>query len=207
VANGPRTRLDPQARRTQLVELGLRMLSTRPLDKVAIDDIAAEAGISRGLLFHYFPTKRDFHVAVAEAAAQELLDRTDPPTEGPPLERLRTAVAAFVDHVTENRDAYVAFIRGSAGVDPELIAVYERTRAAITDRVLTGLGRMGVPLPAPPRVRAAVRGWVALAEEVTVDWLARSPGELERDDIVALIDDALVALVTMALGGWPAEAP
>src|SRR5262245_65848066 len=73
----PRTRLDRDARRAQLVQLGLEMLSTRPLDKVAIDDIAAEAGISRGLLFHYFPTKRDYHVAVARAAAQELLDRTD----------------------------------------------------------------------------------------------------------------------------------
>jgi AcrR family transcriptional regulator len=66
--------LDPEARRAQLVALGLKMLSTRPLDKVAIDDIAAEAGISRGLLFHYFPTKRDYHVAVARAAAQDLLD-------------------------------------------------------------------------------------------------------------------------------------
>jgi AcrR family transcriptional regulator len=77
VAHTPRTRLDPDARRAQLVALGLRMLSTRPLDKVAIDDIAAEAGISRGLLFHYFPTKRDFHVAVARAAAADLLARTD----------------------------------------------------------------------------------------------------------------------------------
>ena len=119
MANAPRTRLDPEARRSQLVELGLRMLSTRPLDKVAIDDIAAEAGISRGLLFHYFPTKRDFHVAVAQAAAQELLDRTDPDPDLPLIGRLRAGVEAFVDHVTDNRDAYVAFIRGSSGGDPQ----------------------------------------------------------------------------------------
>ncbi len=200
MANAPRTRLDPEARRSQLVGHGLRMLSTRPLDKVAIDDIAAEAGISRGLLFHYFPTKRDFHVAVAQAAAQELLDRTDPDPDLPLTRRLRAGVEAFVDHVTDNRDAYVAFIRGSSGGDPQLLQVYEATRAAFTDRVLDGLG---VTSPVPPRLRAAVRGWVALTEEVTVDWL--SSGTLERDEVITLIDDALVALVTMAVGAWPVE--
>lgn len=198
MANAPRTRLDPETRRAQLVELGLEMLSTRPLDKVAIDDIAAEAGISRGLLFHYFPTKRDFHVAVAHAAAQKLLDRTVPDPSLPLMRRLRAGVEAFVDHVTDNRDSYVAFIRGSAGGDPQMLRVYEGTRTAFTDRVLEGLGMDSSP---PPVLRAAVRGWVALTEEVTVDWLSR--GELERDQVVDLIDDALVALVTKVLGVWP----
>jgi AcrR family transcriptional regulator len=191
VANSSRTRLDPEARRAQLVGLGLQMLSSRPLDKVAIDDIAAEAGISRGLLFHYFPTKRDFHVAVARAVADDLLTRTAADPELPAMARLRAGVEAFVDHVTANRDAYVALIRGSAGGDPAVMEVFEETRVAFTDRVLDGL-----PAPHPPRLRAAVRGWVAFTEEVTVDWL--SLGALERDEVVDLIDDALVALVTMA---------
>jgi AcrR family transcriptional regulator len=198
VANTPRTRLDPEARRAQLVGLGLKMLSTLPLDKVAIDDIAAEAGISRGLLFHYFPTKRDFHVAVARAAAQALLDRTDIRTGPSMIAVLRANVEAFVDHLTENRDAYVAFIRGSAGGDPELLAVYEDTRTAFTDRVIAA---MGLPERKSPRLRPAVRGWVAFTEEVTVDWLSR--GTLERDDLVDLIDEALVALVTLATGRQP----
>jgi AcrR family transcriptional regulator len=191
VANSPRTRLDPEARRAQLVGLGLQMLSTRPLDKVAIDDIAAEAGISRGLLFHYFPTKRDFHVAVARAAADELLTRTEADPALPAMDRLRAGVEAFVDHVTANRDAYVALIRGSAGGDPAVMEVFEETRVAFTDRVLDGF-----PAPHAPRLRAAVRGWVAFTEEVTVDWLSR--GALDRDEVVDLINDALVALVTMA---------
>jgi AcrR family transcriptional regulator len=56
VANAPRTRLEPSARRAQLVDVGLQMLGARPLEQVAIDDVAAAAGISRGLLFDYFPT-------------------------------------------------------------------------------------------------------------------------------------------------------
>lgn len=198
MAHTPRTRLDPDARRAQLVALGLRMLSTRPLDKVAIDDIAAEAGISRGLLFHYFPTKRDFHVAVARAAAADLLARTDIGGELPPIQRLRANVEAFVDHVTANRDAYIAFIRGSSGGDPQLLEVYEDTRRAFTDRVLDGLG---LTAPYPDRLRLAVRGWVAFTEEVTVDWLSR--GSLDRDEVVDLIDEALLALVTAAGGDPP----
>jgi len=192
--------LDPEARRAQLVALGLKMLSTRPLDKVAIDDIAAEAGISRGLLFHYFPTKRDYHVAVARAAAQDLLDRTDTLIGSTLGQRLRANVEAFVDHLTENRDAYVAFIRGSAGGDPDLLAVYEDTRTAFTDRVLVGLG---LTHRDEPRLRPAVRGWVAFTEEVTVDWLSRGRDGLDRDGLVDLIDDALVALVTLATGTAP----
>ena len=200
MANSPRTRLDPEARRAQLVALGLKMLSIRPLDKVAIDDIAAEAGISRGLLFHYFPTKRDYHVAVARAAAQDLLDRTDMLVGATLGLRLRANVEAFVDHLTENRDAYVAFIRGSAGGDPDLLAVYEDTRTAFTDRVLIGLG---LAHRDEPRLRPAVRGWVAFTEEVTVDWLSRGQDGLDRDELVDLIDDALVALVTLATGTAP----
>jgi len=200
VAKAPRTRLDPEARRAQLVALGLKMLSTRPLDKVAIDDIAAEAGISRGLLFHYFPTKRDYHVAVARAAAQELLDRTDMVVGSTLASSLRANVEAFVDHLTENRDAYVAFIRGSAGGDPDLLAVYEDTRSAFTDRVLVGLGLLHID---EPRLRPAVRGWVAFTEEVTVDWLSRGRDGLDRDGLVDLIDDALVALVAVATGTPP----
>jgi AcrR family transcriptional regulator len=202
VAN-PRTRLSPAERRAQLVALGLQMLSTRPLDKVAIDDIAAEAGISRGLLFHYFATKRDFHVAVAQAAAQQLLDRTDPGPDLAPADRLRAGVEAFVDHVAANRDAYVAFIRGSSGGDPQLLQVYEATRTAFTDRVLEGLGMPPAP-DTPPRVRAAVRGWVALTEEITVDWLTAGQADLERDEVISLIDDALVALLSTA-GARPRE--
>ncbi len=197
MANAPRTRLEPEARRAQLVNVGLQMLGSRPLDQVAVDDVAAAAGISRALLFHYFPTKRDFHVAVAEAAAGELLARTDPDPGLPARARLRAAVTAYVDHVADKRDAYVAFIRGASGGDPEIRAVYDRTRTAFTARVLDGLGL----LDAPPRLRVAVRGWVAFTEEVTVDWLARE--DLSRAQVVDLLDEALVALVTMTLGDWP----
>lgn len=197
MASGSRTRLDRAARRAQLVALGLEMLSTRPLDQVVIDAIAAEAGISRGLLFHYFPTKRDFHVAVVQAAADDLLARTKPDPALPFTDQLRASLEAYVDYVTENRAAYVALLRGAAG-DPALREVLDDTRSRITGRVLD---RLAVTDPVPPRLRLATRGWVAFTEEATIDWLAS--GDLARDELIRLLDESLVVLVALALGTRP----
>jgi len=192
MANGTRTRLDPAARRAQLVALGLQMLSTRPLDQVAIDEIASEAGISRGLLFHYFPTKRDFHVAVVQAAADDLYARTEPDPTLPLRDQLRSSLEAFVDYVTDNRDAYMGLLRGASG-DPGLRAVLDSTRSRITARVLAAAG---VADPASNRLRLAARGWVAFTEEATLEWL--SEGEPGRFELVDLLEEALVALMAVA---------
>jgi AcrR family transcriptional regulator len=193
VANGSRTRLDPAARRAQLVALGVEMLSTRPLHEVVIDEIASQAGISRGLLFHYFPTKRDFHVAVVQAAADDLCARTDPDPSLPRAQRLRGSLEAFVDYVSENRDAYIALLRGTAGGDPALRAVCDGTRSRFTRRVLAG---MGLSDPVPARLRLAARGWVAFTEEATLDWL--SSGDLGRTELIDLLDEALLRLMAVA---------
>ena len=68
-----RTRLTHSDRRRQLVGIGLAKLVDKPMWDLSIDEVAAEAGISRGLLFHYFPTKRDFYVACIQAAGRRIL--------------------------------------------------------------------------------------------------------------------------------------
>ena len=67
-----RVRMSPDNRREQLLELGVRLLSTRPLEDLSIETLAEEAGISRGLLYHYFGNKQDFHTAVVQRAADDL---------------------------------------------------------------------------------------------------------------------------------------
>jgi AcrR family transcriptional regulator len=196
VGSGTRVRLDREERRAQLVQLGLEMLSTRSLDRLAIEDIARAAGISRGLLFHYFPSKRDFHVAVVRAAADDMLAHTATDPGLSVRDQLRQALEAFVDYVSTSPDAYVALVRGAAGADPGLRAVFEDTRSTIAHRLLANLG------DAPsPRLRLAVRGWIAFAEEVTLEWLSGATPEMDRADLVDLLDDALVALVQTAAGG------
>src|SRR4051794_281388 len=94
-----RVRMTPDSRREQLLELGVRLLSTRSLDELSIETLAEEAGISRGLLYHYFGNKQDFHRAVCRRAADDLIKVTAPVQEGEPLERLAKSLDAYVGYV------------------------------------------------------------------------------------------------------------
>jgi AcrR family transcriptional regulator len=189
-----RTRLGRDARRAQLVDLGVSMLSTRPIEQVSVDDIAAAAGISRGLLFHYFPSKREFLAAVVQAAADRLLAVTDPDPALPLLDRLRAGLEGYVGFIEDNRAAYVSLVRGAQGADIHLAGVFESTRAAIVDRIF-------VQLEAPtvsPALHVAIRGWIGLVEEATLAWLAQPPDAIGRDQLVTLLQESLVDLLTRA---------
>jgi AcrR family transcriptional regulator len=190
-----RTRLDPEARRAQLIELGLEMLSRQPREQVAIDRIAEAAGISRGLLFHYFPTKRAYHLAVVRAAADRMLAVTEPDADLPLIQRLRSGLEAYVDYVMQNEALYVSLVRGAAGGDDELQAVFDRTRARVAERVLDAIGLD----ENDPAVRVALRGWVGFVEEATLDWLRHH--DLERDVLVDLHQQTLVSAIEAALRG------
>jgi AcrR family transcriptional regulator len=194
VSGGTRTRLDREARRAQLVDLGVEMLSDRPLDQVSVDDISSAAGISRGLLFHYFASKREFLAAVVQAAADRLLAVTDPDRSLPLLERLRAGLEGYVGFIEANRAAYVSLVRGAQGADVHLADVFEATRAAIVRRILDQLEAAN-PSPA---LHIAVRGWLGLVEEATLAWLAEVEHQISRDQLVTLLQDSLVDLLTRA---------
>jgi AcrR family transcriptional regulator len=202
--------LSPEARRAQLVELGLEMLSTRTLDDLVIEDIAAAAGISRGLLFHYFPSKRDYREAVVRAAAADFLDHIAADPDLPLDRRLRSSVAAFVDYVVTNRDTYVSLVRGASGGDPGVRAIFEETRSTIVALIVEHLAQLAGTEP-PERVRLSLRGWIAYAEEVVLDWLAERPADLDQDAVVEMLDRALLALIASAAAavghGPPAGGP
>src|SRR5688572_2802564 len=115
----PRQRLDVDERRAQLVELGLSHFGGKAYDEVSIDDIAQAAGISKGLLYHYFPTKRAFYVACVRSAAAHLFAMTETPEDTPPLERLTRGLDAYLDYVRAHRRAYATLMRSGAAVDRE----------------------------------------------------------------------------------------
>lgn len=191
-----RTRLSPAARRAQLIELGVQLLATRSLEELSIEDLADQAGVSRGLLFHYFTSKHDFHLAVVRALATEMLERTAPDLSLPPLEALHASLSAYIDFVSENRDGYVSLLRGSTSGDAAMRQVLDETRNEMTDRTLAQTPALGIP--AGPRTRLTVRGWIAFTEEAVINWLADE--QLSREELVGLVSDALPALL---LGAAP----
>ncbi|WP_326599879.1 TetR/AcrR family transcriptional regulator [Streptomyces sp. NBC_01803] len=176
----PRVRRTADERRRQLIGIGLRLLATRPIHELSIDEVAAEAGISRGLLFHYFPTKRDYYVAVARAAGRRLLKHATAPESDDPTERLRGMVDGFVSFVRRRHDNYVALARAGAGGDDQVLEAFGGVRAELTDRVLAAMGEPA----APPRVRFAVRGWLAMVEEMAIETPVDVLGTEELTDLL-----------------------
>ncbi len=190
-AGHKRTRMSPEARRDQLIEFGLAMVGERPLEDITIDAIADAAGVSRALLFHYFASKQDFHVAIAQAQADRMLARTEPdPSLGDPLVILTASMSEFVDYVSENRTAYTTLIRGASSSDSAMREVFDRTREVMVGRVLDHAPAFGVEVT--PLVTISVHGWIAFVEETTIRWLTSDT--VSRDELLRLITAALPAL-------------
>jgi AcrR family transcriptional regulator len=180
-------------RRKQLIRIGLMMLRTQPIHELSIDAVAGEAGISRGLLFHYFPSKRDYYVAVIAAAGRRLLRVTKPDESLPPDEQLRQMLLSWVAFITRRRAAYISFVRGAAGGDNVAVEVYAECRATMTTRVLTLLEANDEAFePASPE-RMTVHAWLAYVEDHSIEWsgLREADRPTSADQ---LVDHALTAL-------------
>lgn len=189
----PRQRLSPDERRAQLLDLGVRLLSTRSVDELSIDLLAEEAGISRGLLYHYFGNKHAFHEAVVRRAADDLVEQTAPPPGGEPLERLLVSVTAYVDYVDANYELYLSLVKGAAGGNDTLRRIYDDARSALTDRIFREDVRTKV-LPDTPASRLMVRGWSAMSEELVLTWKL-DPSGVSREELIATLTAALPALI------------
>jgi AcrR family transcriptional regulator len=190
MATARRARLSTDARREQLVALGGEMFSERPFDDVSIDDIAAAAGISKGLLYHYFQSKRDFYVAVVRHSADEMQVVTETDPDLPPLERLSAGLDRYLEYVETHARGYATVLRAGIGSDPEVAAIVEDVRAAMAGRILDDLHHKPRP---PAGLRIAVRGWVGFAEAASLEWLERR--EVTRDELRDLLIQALTGAV------------
>jgi AcrR family transcriptional regulator len=183
-----RIRLDNDERRAQLLALAKRAFSDRAYDDVSIDNLARTANISKGLLYHYFPTKRDLYVAGLREIADELVEAiTRVPDDLAPLDRVRSSVGAYLDHITRHSRAFVALMRGGIGSDPEVAAVIEGVRTRLFDKFLVGSPFASL-LAGDARFETAVRGWIGFVEAASIDWCAnpRLPA-LELRELLAQV--------------------
>lgn len=187
----PRVRMTPDSRREQLLDLGVRLLASRSVDELSIDVLAEEAGISRGLLYHYFGNKQAFHQAVVRRAVDDLITQTRPPAGGDAMTRLIVSMEAYLDYVAANHEGYLSLVKASAGGNAALREIYEEARSALTDRIFAE--DADHLLPATPASRLLVRGWSAMAEELVLTWVA-DPGGVTREELLGLLGSSLPAL-------------
>lgn len=193
--------MDVDERRAQLIALGLELFSGRAYDEVSVDEVAQAAGISKGLLYHYFPGKRDLYVAAIREAARQLLERTLAFDGIPLLERPRAALDAYLIYVERQGPAYAALFQGGIGSDVEVMRIIEDTRGRLLDQILASL-----PFPErPPVLRLALRGWIGFVEATSLDWLEHK--SLDRDSLCDLLADLFPAVLGEALRHAAARPP
>lgn len=177
VAEPAYTRLENDERRRRLLELGADLFTRHAYDEISMAQIAREAGISKALLYHYFPSKREFYVAGVRAAAAQLREVVEPDPELAPPERLRLSLEAYLDYVEHHAEGYIALMRGGIGSDAEVREIVEESRAVIIDRAIADL-----PLRSEPTtlLRLAMEGWVGYVEATSLSWLERRTVARER---------------------------
>lgn len=189
-----RIRLDIDERRAQLLALARRVFTARSYDGVSMDDLAAEAGISKGLLYHYFPTKRDLYIAGLRETANDLVASVTAAikVEDPPVERVRAGLDAYLVHVLAVGGGFVALMRGGVGSDPEVTSIVEATRQAFLDQFVVQ-SPMSSLLASDPLVRLAVRGWIGMVEATSIEWVSipTVPRATVRDMLVTNLLSAL----------------
>jgi AcrR family transcriptional regulator len=193
-----RRRLSTEERRGQLLAVGARLFSESPYDEVWIEQVAEIAGVSRGLLYHYFPTKRDFFAAVVERESEHMLRMTAAVPGLPVREQLGAGLDVFLAYVQEHAHGFRAFHRADAAGDQAVRKVYQQSLAAQEKQILEALAadpEFGVPPEKLPELRLAVRGWLAFTTQACLEWL-RTP-ELSREQVRDLCARALLGAVAL----------
>ncbi|MGI8595050.1 MAG: TetR/AcrR family transcriptional regulator [Solirubrobacteraceae bacterium] len=186
------TRLDVDERRRRLLAIGAELFIHHSYDELSMAAVAREAGISKALLYHYFPSKQAFFEATLAETAAEILVRTSPDPSKPPLEQLSASLDAYLEWIEEHADAYHKLLESATG-SPEVSGIIEGIRDQSAARVLDGLYPEGDPKPA---VRSAVRGWLWFIDGACLDWTTH--GGSSRDELHGLLLGTLLGALTAA---------
>lgn len=186
-------RLAADERRGQILAAARELFSDRGFEAVSAADIADRAGVARGLINHYFGTKRDLYVEVIREMVRVPPPPVPDPAEGAGLEqRLRESIDAWLEMVWRNRKTWIASLQSQGLGDPEVAAIFEEAREQASARMIAVLD-LGAPDGADPELLAILRCYGGLAEAATVQWLVH--GRLTREQVAAMLVGAVPHLI------------
>jgi AcrR family transcriptional regulator len=189
-----RTRLSTQQRREQLLGIGAGLFAKRPYDEVSIEEVAEIAQVSRGLLYHYFPTKKDFFAEIVRGRRDQLLEMSEPDPALPVVEQLRAGLDVYLEFARTHPDGYRIVHRATGGDDDVIREIREAGMAANAERILTALGALTT---VTETTRVAVRGWLTFVAAVILDWLDQPT--ITHDELRDLCARTLFAAVGVTL--------
>jgi AcrR family transcriptional regulator len=193
VGSAPR-RLPPAERREQLIDAALTVAARDGHDRLSFEAVAKQAGVTRNLVYHYFPGGRQELVETAVHRAGEVLSSgwvTD--LEIPLPERLTANLNRIFDHASEPTDAWRLYRQSRGLVDPRLLEI----AAGYRQRVISMIALNQLGNSKPPRiVYVAIDGFLAYVETVIESAVAEG---VPRDRVVAVIAPALASTIDAAV--------
>ncbi|MFG3181714.1 TetR/AcrR family transcriptional regulator [Streptomyces nigra] len=187
-------RLSVEERRSQLLDAALGLFAHRAPEEVSLDDVAEAAGVSRPLVYRYFPGgKQQLYEAALRSAAEELRKCFDEPLDGPLVPRLARALDRYLAFVDEHDTGFSALLQGGSVVETSrTTAIVDGVRRAAAEHILRHLS-VGDP---GLRLRMTVRMWITAVEAASLIWLdegKQPPVEELRDWLV----DQFVAVLSV----------
>jgi AcrR family transcriptional regulator len=188
-----RRRLEPDERREQILRCAIRLFGERPYAAVSTTEIAAQAGVARGLVNHYFGTKRELYLVVVRQMLRVPSSAATALPRGSLRTRVQASVDWFLDSVSPHARTWVAVI-GTEGVgsDPDVEAILAEADEVAVDHVLAAVGLDGTAA-GHEQHRAMIRAYGAMVKAATREWSVR--GTLSRDELRLLLTQSLVSLV------------
>src|SRR3954470_11953884 len=193
--SSPPRRLPPAERREQLIDSALALAAQEGHENLAFEAVANRAGVTRNLVYHYFPGGRQQLLEAAVHRAGEQLSSgwvTDP---GVPLgERLVSNLNRMMDHAAEPTDAWQLYRQGRSLIDPTLLQISRQYRERVIGTI--ALNQLGTTEP-PPIVRIALDGFLAYVETVIESAIEQ---EMPRDQVIELVSGTLMASMNAAAG-------
>jgi len=181
---------ETEDRRGQLLRIGTELFATQPYDEVWITEVARAAGVSRGLLYHYFPGKRAFFTEIIRVETDEMARLTDSDASLPAGERVRLGIDAYLDYAEQHEPGYRAMHRAATGADSEIRTLVERLLDTQTQRIIDGMTN---PAATSPMMRLAVRAWLSFLITACLDWLDNR--EPSRDALRELCVETLLGAI------------
>ena len=159
-------RMTTEARREQLLAFGRQHFAEHGYDAMPMEAIAERAGVSKGLLYHYFGNQRGFYMETVRAVTDEVIAIIEPPADLPFDQAFRAMVTRFVGYVREHGAIYTALVRGGLGSDGEVNELLDRVRASSMSRILE---RLDIRQPSALS-QIAIYGWVSFVENACAEW-------------------------------------
>jgi AcrR family transcriptional regulator len=151
-----------------------------------VDEVADAAGVSHGLVFQYFGSKKGLYVACLQPLIEFFRERIEPDPDLPPIERLRSALRSYAELISEHPAGYRSLMtRGTSFA--EVREGLERARWQRVTRLAKGMGLD----PKEPVVRIGLRSWIAYVDSAMLTWLDQR--EPDRDALVEMLVRALGA--------------